>query len=891
MNPPTPPTDEDLAALREGKTSAACARIVERHGALVLGACRRVLQDEGMAEDAAQETFVLLVRKARSLPCDTSLAGWLYHAACRISLNHQRTAIRRRKRETSPETLNLMTPDTQPNPWTEIEPHLDEAMLTLPERQRSLVVQCYFQNQSQRHAAAALGCSESVVSRELNSAIEALRQFFTKRRIVVSSVALTSLLSTNAASATLSGSATVVSAMMGVTSSSLLAGLLQSKLMLVAAAAVGTATVATVGYRMAASEVDQVAQSPEALAQSSSVSIPAPATSNGGSVKGNGQGRWQSNFQYTGAMALDELKKQVLLEVDPEARYALLQKMGIGLSRAGFDRLAALGMDASVAPWRDTFSVLANRTDMFENYLMAWSNEAPMAALNWTAAQSDGGQGMRKQLLYALEAKQLQPEILQKWIEGLSAKSMKHEASLALESMNDPSTIVARMGTGDNEGFLVDLAMLQEEKLDWSAFGSKLASGKSAIVARAMRQALEMEISQSHLDLMTREMAKSSDVKIGVGAVGILKAARGDASIDYPLTIQLAEDCNRAGMSDFRTAIFQGWALANPQAAMQHAGGLKDLAWMRDVIRALPTLPKEEVLLSWMEGTPQKAKDIAIAALYGRTSEGSFAQMQKIMDSEFIGDQMEAAQEVMRMAPLSEAAAIADWLRQLPAGRERQLLAVSLARRLAVVDPQTTLDFVRTEGLQGPDYDKAVSYAVTQFSARNDVTRSTEFIQQITDVKMYAEALGQLAMVKFPGRPKEAFAYLQAHSRGDWQPAALRMLTELYYNKLGNIDANAAEILNLDLQKVGPDAAKRTSNLCKLWIEHQVHPSVPLAWTQQLPEPLARQTRLQLARTNELPPASLVQFQAWAQSAAISSAEHNQLMTVLGKRLKVQVSR
>ena len=280
-----------------------------------------------------------------------------------------------------------------------------------------------------------------------------------------------------------------------------------------------------------------------------------------------------------------------------------------------------------------------------------------------------------------------------------------------------------------------------------------------------------------------------------------------------------------------------------------------------------------------------------MAAIYGRTTDGPHEQMQKIMQSSHIVDQVEAAQEVMRMVPLSEAAAVAQWLRQLPAGAERQLLALALVRRLAVVDPQTTLDFVRTEGLQGPDYDKAVSNAVTQFSAQNDVARSTEFIQQITDAKMYAEALGQLAMVKFPGRPQEAFAYLQAHSRGDWQPAALRMLTEVYYNKLGNLDANAAEILSLDLQKVGPDAAKRTSNFCKIWIEHQAHPSVPLAWTQQLPEALGRETRLQLARNKELKTAAVIQFQAWVQAASISSAERNRLMTVLGKRVEVQASR
>lgn len=462
---PKPPIDEDLASLRAGTDLATCcAKIVALHGPLVKSACRRVLRDEGLAEDAAQETFVLLVKKAKSLPPNTSLAGWLYHAACRTALNHQRTAMRRRVRENSVEAMNHMIPDTQPNLWTEIEPQLDEAMLALPGRQRDLLVQCYFQNQSQRSAAAALGCSESVVSRELNAAIEALRQFFTKKRITVSSVALTGLLSTQAASASMAGDAALVATMVATKSTTLMSVLIQSKLMLTTTALIGTATVATLGYQMTSSSL--------AASQKKNVVISANlrAVDGMGSASASQglkprslatwQGKLDARFQFTSAMALDERKKQVLLESDPDARFALLQKMGVLISRAAFDQLIAQGMDASVAPWRDTFAVLANRTDMFDNYLMAWSNEDPLAALNWVTAQPDGSLGMRKQLLYALDSQQLQPDTLREWISSLKAKSMQQEASLALEWLCDPSSLISHMGTGGNDGFLVDLALL-----------------------------------------------------------------------------------------------------------------------------------------------------------------------------------------------------------------------------------------------------------------------------------------------------------------------------------------------------------------------------------------------------------------------------------------------
>ncbi|MCB1209247.1 MAG: sigma-70 family RNA polymerase sigma factor [Verrucomicrobiales bacterium] len=892
MNPlPSHPIDEELAALLSGNAAAACANIVHKYGALVKSACRRVLRDDGLAEDAAQETFVLLMKKARSLPSSTSLAGWLYQAACRTALNHQRTAIRRRVRENSLEAIHQMTPETQPNLWTEIEPHLDEAMFELPERQRDLVVQCYFQNQSQRSAAAALGCSESVVSRELHSAIDSLRQFFTKRRISVSSVALTGLLSTHAASGALVGGAAAVTAMTAVSASTLTAALFQSKLVLAAMAVAGTAAVVGIGFQMGSA-------GPEARKNTavSAVTVVSGADGNtsgqtaaGGD--GKGMGKWNARFEYTSAMALDELKKQVLLESDPEARYALLQKMGVRLSRAGFDQLINLGMDASVAPWRDTFVVLANRTEMFDNYLMAWSNEDPLAALDWVAAQPDGGLGMRKQLLYAIDAKQLRPDTLREWILGLKVKSMQQEAMIALESINDPSSIIAKIGTGRNDGFLVDLAMVHGDRIDWTAFGRRLAAGKGSIVARAMQQMIEGNMPQQQFDQMIQALDTSPDANIRLGAVAILRAARGDASLDYVQALELAAACERAGMNDFRISIYQGWGAADPQAALQYTGRMKNLAWMRDVIRGLRTLPDDATMLAWMAGTPTKAQDIALAALYGRSTGEPFSQLQKIMQSTSIIDQYEAAQEVMRMVSLSDAPALAEWLKQLPAGEDRKYLALALVRRLAAVDPQTTLDLGQSEGLRGPDYDKVVSNAVTQFSAQNDLAQSTQFIQQIRDPKMYAEALGQIAMVKFAGRPQEAFAYLQANSRGDWQPAALRMLSEVYYNKLGNIGANAAEILKLDLQRLGAEVPKRASLFCKIWIDHQTPVAIPLAWTQQLPGTMGREARLQLAKNAQLKPTDLGQFRDWVQTAAIPAAERTKLLNQLSKHANAQAAR
>ena len=185
-------------------SEAACARLVTLHGPMVKAACHRILGDAALAEDAAQEVFLLLVRKLPSLPPQTILGGWLYVTACNFARTHQRTDARRRQRENRPETVEQLMNAPQDSHWRELEPLLDTAMLTLSQRQRELVLFRYFQNNSQRAAAALVGCSESVASRELAAAIERLRKFFSRRGVTISGTALVTLLAAHGARASMS---------------------------------------------------------------------------------------------------------------------------------------------------------------------------------------------------------------------------------------------------------------------------------------------------------------------------------------------------------------------------------------------------------------------------------------------------------------------------------------------------------------------------------------------------------------------------------------------------------------------------------------------------------------------------------------------------------------
>src|SRR5262245_61539031 len=87
---------ELLRRFAAGQEEAAFEALLQRHGPMVLGVCRRVLQDAHAAEDAFQATFFVLIRKAGSLDRRGSVAGWLYTVAYHLALKAKAVAFRRR---------------------------------------------------------------------------------------------------------------------------------------------------------------------------------------------------------------------------------------------------------------------------------------------------------------------------------------------------------------------------------------------------------------------------------------------------------------------------------------------------------------------------------------------------------------------------------------------------------------------------------------------------------------------------------------------------------------------------------------------------------------------------------------------------------------------------
>ena len=81
------------------RDDSALEALVERHGPMVLGVCRRWLGNPHDADDAFQATFLILIRKARGLRDHHRLGPWLHGVAYRVAARARIDAARRRALE------------------------------------------------------------------------------------------------------------------------------------------------------------------------------------------------------------------------------------------------------------------------------------------------------------------------------------------------------------------------------------------------------------------------------------------------------------------------------------------------------------------------------------------------------------------------------------------------------------------------------------------------------------------------------------------------------------------------------------------------------------------------------------------------------------------------
>jgi RNA polymerase sigma factor (sigma-70 family) len=180
------------------RDEAAFEVLLWRHGPMVFHLCRRLLQHQHDIEDAFQATFLILVRKARTIGKGRSVGSWLYKVAYRVALETRAHAARRTAREKP--LVDLPAPNPADDLlWRDLGPVLDEEVRRLPEKYRASFVLCCLEGKSREEAALELGCPKGTVASRLAWARQRLRERLARRGLVLTTGLFVEALTTDTA--------------------------------------------------------------------------------------------------------------------------------------------------------------------------------------------------------------------------------------------------------------------------------------------------------------------------------------------------------------------------------------------------------------------------------------------------------------------------------------------------------------------------------------------------------------------------------------------------------------------------------------------------------------------------------------------------------------------
>jgi len=185
-------TDRELLLnfTRSGDEGA-FAEVVRRYGGLVFGAALRRLGDHDLAEEAAQNVFTTLVRKAAALVEHPALAAWLQKTAAFESARAVEKENNRRRTMKAYQQEQSIGEENVESPWQAALPQLDEAVAALPEPDRQVLLLRYWQSQPFKSIAAAVGSTAAACEKRAERALEKLSRGLRRRGVVLGTTALT----------------------------------------------------------------------------------------------------------------------------------------------------------------------------------------------------------------------------------------------------------------------------------------------------------------------------------------------------------------------------------------------------------------------------------------------------------------------------------------------------------------------------------------------------------------------------------------------------------------------------------------------------------------------------------------------------------------------------
>ena len=176
--------DAELMLRVKDGDGASFAILLEKHRLPVIHFLYRMVQNEAVAEELAQEVFLRVYRSRGSYEATAKFTTWLFRIATHLALN----ALRDGKHQRLEEHLDDDSAETPARQLSDQRPTVEQRMLhqarmaeirravaTLPEKQRAAVLMHKYEEMEYAQIAKVLNCSESAIKSLLFRAYETLR--------------------------------------------------------------------------------------------------------------------------------------------------------------------------------------------------------------------------------------------------------------------------------------------------------------------------------------------------------------------------------------------------------------------------------------------------------------------------------------------------------------------------------------------------------------------------------------------------------------------------------------------------------------------------------------------------------------------------------------------
>lgn len=887
-----------LQRYHESGDATAFQSLVRHHASMVFATARRITRDASLAEDVAQETFLELASKGRTIT--ESVGAWLHSVAWRRACDVVRAESTRQRHEAAASAISEGRECT----WEELEPVFDEALAELPSDERTVIIEHYLEGSTQTEIAKRLGISQSSVSRLLEQSLDHLRARL-KSKGVLCGAALGSMMiaaSSEAASAALLASlqkialSSIGGGAAAATGGTLWAALLGLNLKAVTLTALLVAACAA-GFDLASKEslITRWLTGPSTGAKPSS---PAPVAQHRTAVAdaiivdrqrllAQARAIWARRPKSSKA-ELHKLFSSLLFEKDAEKRYAGLQAAGVTLSRAEYDRVLARYPNVRLLDERKSFKA---NNKLFFDLMVSWYAESPL-------------EGVALDLIFNSDETNLCfPSNIAPWV-----RSHPDEWAAFVEVGPDP-----RLG---------DYARLWVEDLDdpgsiWSKAkeaGLNLTNIETCI-ARPIYAGMSSEtlfkqvlrcpggrFRDEHMiglaPKLTAEqlqLAADSGGFTDASLANVLRALAGDArAVFRDASTWITEAANGGGekavlanwSTECASLFYAQWLKADPQAALQHSVRSNNQEFLDRFMREAAASPAINEAMIVSSFSSVKNRDHALAAYYQAKSGGDpQTTLHAIMGSPFVEDQIEAAKQILEQWTTQSTHAAAQWVAGLPANEDNAELSAVVVSKWAEMEPEAAFAFAQQQGIRLEDgWINGLAWGGRVLPE----DKLTTIFASLRSDPEYNTLLMRLTGYRLPSQPEKAFAFLNKHGNPGWQTAAIHDINDWLQGDDSRAAGYTLQLLSANISQVDPALINQTA---QLFLQHQAKEgklTVALDWTLKLSASIAAQARAEgLSKVDLNDAKQRAATEQWIRRAAISESERASLSQQVSDRAQL----